>query len=104
MAKKKKNQSQQSSKKKKSSGGQQQSSQDGGPDGTFVVEGDGDGDGFIMVDPARVRFQHSRIRPYFSGCGRSLMETLDEIRDGKIKPSDLPPIQVTMPCSRGWTK
>lgn len=50
--------------------------------------------GGLMVDPARVRFQHSKIRPVFSGCGRSVQGTLDEIRQGKIKPSDLPPIQV----------
>lgn len=49
-----------------------------------------------MVDPARVRFQHARIRPFFSGCGRSVEETLDEIRQGKMKPSDLPPIQVLL--------
>jgi hypothetical protein len=48
----------------------------------------------LMVDPARVRFQHARIRPYFSGCGRSVLETLEEIRQQKISPSDLPPIQV----------
>jgi hypothetical protein len=50
--------------------------------------------GGLMVDPARIRFQHARIRPYFSGCGRSLVETLDEIRHGKLSPSELPPIQV----------
>jgi hypothetical protein len=48
----------------------------------------------IAVDPARIRFQHARIRPYFSGCGRSLMETLNAIRNGDLKPEDLPPIQV----------
>jgi hypothetical protein len=48
----------------------------------------------IMVDPARVRFQHARIRPFFSGCGRRVEDTLEEIRQGKMKPSDLPPIQV----------
>lgn len=53
-----------------------------------------DSGGGLMVDPARVRFQHSRIRPYFSGCGRSLMETLEDIRQNKISPSDLPLIQV----------
>lgn len=46
------------------------------------------------VDPNRIRFQHSKIRPYFSGCGRGVVETLDEIRSGRIRPSDLPPIQV----------
>jgi hypothetical protein len=52
------------------------------------------GEVLLAVDPVRVRFQHSKIRPYFSGCGRSVMETLDEIRMGRMKPSDLPPIQV----------
>ena len=42
----------------------------------------------------KVRFQHSRIRPQFSGCGRSVVETLDQIRQGKLEPGDLPPIQV----------
>jgi hypothetical protein len=50
--------------------------------------------GFILADPDRIRFQHSRIRPYFSGCGRSVMETLESIRRKEMKPSDLPPIQV----------
>ena len=55
--------------------------------------GGDDGD-LIAVDPALVRFQHSRIRPFFSGCGRSVMGTLDSIRNQEISPSDLPPIQV----------
>lgn len=49
---------------------------------------------FIYVDPARVRFQHSRIRPVFSGCGRSVTATLESIRQREISPEDLPPIQV----------
>jgi len=48
----------------------------------------------IWVDPDRVRFQHSKIRPYFSSCGRALSETLDCIRQGQLDPVDLPPIQV----------
>lgn len=51
-------------------------------------------EGGLMVDPGRVRFQHSKIRPVFSGCGRSVEGTLDEIRQGKLSPADLPPIQV----------
>lgn len=47
-----------------------------------------------MVDPARIRFQHSRIRPHFSGCGRHLHDTLDSIRSGELRAGDLPPIQV----------
>ena len=58
--------------------------------------------GFIWVDPARVRFQHSRIRPHFSGCGRSLDETLDSIRNGAMLPKDLPPIQVRRPFFGTW--
>jgi hypothetical protein len=51
-------------------------------------------DGWLDIDPERIRFQHSRIRPFFSGCGRGVVDTLDEIRQGKLSPSDLPPIQV----------
>lgn len=50
--------------------------------------------GLVMVDPRRIRYQHARIRPIFSGCGRRLTETLQSIRDEKMKPEDLPPIQV----------
>lgn len=49
---------------------------------------------FLHVDPARIRFQHSRIRPFFSGCGRSITETLESIRRRETAPEDLPPIQV----------
>jgi hypothetical protein len=48
----------------------------------------------LYVDPAQIRFQHSRIRPFFSGCGRSVEGTLEEIRNGTTQVSDLPPIQV----------
>lgn len=46
------------------------------------------------IDPSRIRFQHSKIRPVFSGCGRRLEDTLNQIREGKLRPQDLPPIQV----------
>lgn len=49
----------------------------------------------ILVDPRRIRFQHSRIRPQFSGCGRSVHATLESIRAGELAPSDLPPIQAS---------
>lgn len=52
------------------------------------------GSWFIYIDPERIRYQHARIRPYFSGCGRSVTDTLEEIRQGRLQPSDLPPIQV----------
>ena len=50
----------------------------------------------IWVDPTHVRFQHSKIRPVFSSCGRTLMETLNSIRSKEILPTDLPPIHVVM--------
>mmetsp|Transcript_4539 Transcript_4539/g.5902 ORF Transcript_4539/g.5902 Transcript_4539/m.5902 type:complete len:107 (+) Transcript_4539:272-592(+) len=52
--------------------------------------------GVILVDPERMRFQHSKIRPYFSGCGRSVKSTLDSIRNGDLNPADLPLIQVSV--------
>jgi hypothetical protein len=48
----------------------------------------------IWVDPIHIRFQHSKIRPVFSSCGRTLMETLNSIRNNEMSPTDLPPIQV----------
>lgn len=48
----------------------------------------------LWIHPNRIRFQHSKIRPYFSSCGRSIQQTLDEIRSGMIRPYDLPYIQV----------
>eukprot|EP00569_Conticribra_weissflogii_P000245 CAMPEP_0171354782 /NCGR_PEP_ID=MMETSP0878-20121228/44883_1 /TAXON_ID=67004 /ORGANISM="Thalassiosira weissflogii, Strain CCMP1336" /LENGTH=276 /DNA_ID=CAMNT_0011860765 /DNA_START=406 /DNA_END=1236 /DNA_ORIENTATION=- len=50
--------------------------------------------GLINIPPSRIRFQHSRIRPHFSGCGRSVVDTLEQIRRGNLSPLDLPPIQV----------
>lgn len=57
--------------------------------GTVVV-----GEEMINISPSRIRFQHSRIRPYFSGCGRGVMETLEGIRRGELEPCNLPPLQV----------
>lgn len=48
----------------------------------------------LYVNPSRIRYQHSRIRPTFSGCGRNVMDTLEEIRRGDLNPYDLPVIQV----------
>jgi hypothetical protein len=59
------------------------------PSSEVVHSGNG-----MYIDPARIRFQHSRIRPFFSGCGRSVTATLEEIRNGTMTVSDLPPIQV----------
>ncbi|CAM9297661.1 unnamed protein product, partial [Chrysoparadoxa australica] len=49
---------------------------------------------FLELDPRRIRFAHSRIRPVFSGCGRRLEDTLEEIRSGLTAISDLPVITV----------
>ena len=49
----------------------------------------------LYVNPSRIRYQHSRIRPTFSGCGRNVMDTLEEIRRGELNPYDLPVIQVS---------
>lgn len=46
------------------------------------------------VDPDEVRFTHSKIRPYFSGCGRKVMDTLQDIIDGRMDVEDLPLITV----------
>ena len=46
------------------------------------------------MNPSRIRYQHSRILPTFSGCGRNVMDTLEEIRRGDLNPYDLPVIQV----------
>ena len=48
----------------------------------------------LSIDPTRIRYQHSRIRPHFSGCGRSVSDTLESIKSGHITVDDLPPIQV----------
>ena len=55
--------------------------------------------GSVTVDPRRIRYQHARIRPTFSGCGRSVVDTLQSIRDGKLKPENLPTIQVVSGAS-----
>ena len=65
----------------------------------------GSGEVLTLIDPARIRFQHSKIRPFFSGCGRSVISSFEEIKSGKISPSDLPPIQVISgvgPEDEGW--
>mmetsp|Transcript_20807 Transcript_20807/g.41625 ORF Transcript_20807/g.41625 Transcript_20807/m.41625 type:complete len:217 (+) Transcript_20807:56-706(+) len=61
-----------------------------------AVGGRKEGEKWMTIDPDRIRFQHSRIRPYFSGCGRGVKETLDQIRNKEISASDLPNMQVLM--------
>lgn len=57
---------------------------------------------WLWLDPSVIRFQHARIRPTFSGCGRSVMQTLEEIRLHQLDPhKDLPPIQVLVVVEGG---
>ena len=41
-----------------------------------------------------VRFMHAKISTHFSGCGRSILSTLDDIRSGRTSVTDLPMILV----------
>jgi len=61
-----------------------------------VIWATGREEGFLDVDPRRIRFQYAKIRPVFSGCGRAVTDTLDEIRSGAMRVEDLPPIQVEL--------
>ncbi|CAN0045830.1 unnamed protein product [Ascophyllum nodosum] len=67
-----------------------------GKKGGAVRSGGGGASEFFTtdVDPRRVRYAHSKIKPVFSGCGRTIEQTLSEIRNGETKPSDLPMITV----------
>ena len=67
--------------------GKNKSSGDGGGGGGFST---------LDVDPRRVRYAHSKIKPLFSGCGRTIEQTLCEIRAGKTRAADLPIITVLL--------
>ena len=54
----------------------------------------GGGDAILELDPADIRFAHSKICPNFSGCGRSVLHTLEEIKSGSLRVEDLPMITV----------
>jgi hypothetical protein len=47
----------------------------------------------IMVDPALIRFEHSKIRPRFSDQ-KSVQQTLQDIIDKKVNIKDIPQITV----------
>ena len=51
-------------------------------------------EGYMEVDPAEVYFTHSRVRPFFSGCGRRLEETLALLVEGRMDIEALPQITV----------
>jgi hypothetical protein len=44
--------------------------------------------------PSEIWYTFARVRDRFSGCGRTLEETLKEIRDGALAVDDLPTIAV----------
>jgi hypothetical protein len=48
----------------------------------------------IDIDPEIIYFTHSRVRPFFTGCNKRIEQTLDEIREGVTKISDIPLITV----------
>lgn len=54
------------------------------------------GDGLVPVDPSIVRFTHARIRPFFSGCGRRVEDTLSDVVEGRLAIGSLPNITVIL--------
>ena len=52
------------------------------------------GDGFVEIDPNDVYFTHARIRPFFTGCGRRVEDTLLDITEGRLTIMALPVITV----------
>jgi hypothetical protein len=46
------------------------------------------------IDPLEVYFTHSKVRPCFSGCGKQLAETIEEVRSGLTGIDDIPMITV----------
>ena len=48
----------------------------------------------IRIDPLVIRFTHARIRPYFTGCGMRIEDTISQLLSGETKLSDLPLITV----------
>ena len=46
------------------------------------------------LKPSQIDYTFSKILPYFSGCGRTLQGTLDQITSGELSPHDLPAISV----------
>lgn len=53
----------------------------------------------LTLDPSLIRYQHSKIRPYFSGCGRSVQSTYDQIVAGDLEFNELPAIEIINPNS-----
>ena len=49
---------------------------------------------YELIDPIGIYFTHSRIRPFFSGCGRRIKDTIMDIETGKLDISNLPMITI----------
>jgi 5-methylcytosine-specific restriction endonuclease McrA len=45
---------------------------------------------YAYIDPDHIRFTHSKISPNFSGCGRPVEQTLEDIKSGRLTAADLP--------------
>lgn len=50
--------------------------------------------GVDEFDPLDIYYTHSKIRPFFSGCGKRIVDTIAEIESGKITAHDIPQISV----------
>ena len=57
------------------------------------------GDGMIEIDPSVIYFTHARIRPFFTGCGRRVEDTLMDLRNGSLTVDALP--KITVICNEG---
>ena len=57
------------------------------------------GDGMIEIDPSVIFFTHARIRPFFTGCGRRVEDTLMDLRNGSLTVDALP--KITVICNEG---
>ena len=57
----------------------------------------------IEIDPETVYFTHSKIRKQFSGCGKLLQETLNEIVAGRTAIEEIPRIRVIFDGARHYS-
>lgn len=55
------------------------------------------------IDPSAVYFTHSKIRKQFSGNGKLLSETLEEVLNGTTKVEAIPKIRVIFDGSRYYS-
>jgi hypothetical protein len=51
-------------------------------------------DRIITLNPAIIRFTHSKIRPKFSGNGYLIQETINQLETNQIDINDIPLIQI----------